>query len=139
MRYALSVTVMLLTLALSTHGADATQSEACCACLPLGAEMGTAAQLQEPRTALFCGDFAETQEPADRCQQLDGVLLCIAQLPAEAAVSSECRELLLSEAQITCPLSTGAPVSGAWGLTALALLLAGGGMVAVRRRAARGA
>lgn len=130
-RIPLSVAAGLLLLLAGDAGLAEQAPELCCACLErkLGTVAGNGDHVVP---ALFCGEFPTMDVPAEqqRCEELGGSLFC-PDFDARTSVSAECRALL-AEDSIACPAAAGAPLAGGGMLAALALLLAAGGVRAVR-------
>jgi hypothetical protein len=106
----------------------------CCACVPdiSGQTSGNGHPPGIP--AYFCS-LGNTAEAENRCGDLQGILVCLAQGQAGGAVESSCRAALAAEGYL-CP-AAGAPAAGPFGLGLLALAFTGLGAAILRRRASR--
>ncbi len=127
---------LLASLLLGSASALATNSHgACCACLAVPVAMQNGPPMPPPVAALFCGEFSMSEQSAAslRCDNLGGLLECAAPGTTGAAISGECRALLL-EADVTCPQQAGVPLAGPWALAGLAVALGALGAAARRRR-----
>ncbi len=120
--------VALLLLGVAT-ASQAGNGHLCCACIEDQKATVSAYSPLFPGEAFFCGEIATPQLPADlqRCDGLGGIIACEQSGPVECPT-------VLSEAGVICPGNFGAPLASASGLVALAGLLAGAGIFAVRRR-----
>ncbi len=105
--------------------------ETCCACV--AGERGTSAGNGITVPALFCGEFPDNALPDERCTEAGGYLQCLGIMAGnQEALSCSAQ---LADIGIDCPAAAGAPAGGTAMLTVLALLLAGSGMLVLRRRA----
>jgi hypothetical protein len=128
----IAAAALLTALLLPAGSASAFVDLACCACLP---ERGTTAGDPPPplTTALFCGEFLETEGPSEECSLLGGALTCVGDMVVTSGFAGgECRDLLELQG-FACPSPAGAPVAGAVPLLALAALLGLAGVVTLRR------
>lgn len=127
--------IALILLVMSPVAADAAASPSCCACVP---NLLANETREPPQQALFCAEvFGQEMldREIDRCTAFDQpdelfTLICI---PKEDE-SVPC-ETLLAINDANCPGNAAAPAMSALALSALALLLVGGGLAALRRRA----